>query len=325
MRAIEVREHGGPEVLRLVERPKPSPGAGELLIANQVWGVNFVDTQQRQGWPYHGPSVPFIPGIEAAGVVAEVGEGVKEYVVGDRVVYGGHHAEYMVAAVDGVVPVPDDVSLELAATVSTQGLTAHYLTHDAYPVHPGDWVLVHAAAGGVGRIATAYAKALGGNVIGGTSSDAKLDDVLATGADLAINVTDPGYVQHVLEASVGGCHAVYDSLGGSYFEPNLRCLRSRGDLVIYGLTTGPITPFDPSRLSGFFDSDLNGSLRVTWTTIPDYCPTPEAARARNHAVYADALAGIIPVRIAERFPLAEAAGAHRLMEKRPTGKILLTP
>lgn len=324
MRAIEVQEYGGPEVLRLVVRPKPRPAAGEVLIANQVWGVNFVDTQHRTAWPYNDRPVPFTPGIEAAGVVEEVGEGVVEFNVGDRVIYGGHHAEYMATATDGVVKIPDGVSLELAAAITTQGLTGHYLTHDAYPVRPGDWVLVHAAAGGVGRIVTAYAKYLGANVIGGTSSVAKLDSVLAAGADVAINVTDPGHVQRVLEKSDGGCHVVYDSLGGPYFEGNLRCLRERGDLVGYGLSAGPVTPFDPGRLSGFFDADLNGSLRVTWAAGRSFCPTPEAARARTHAVLADALAGVIPVRIAHRFPLAEAADAHRLLEKHPTGKVLLT-
>ena len=323
MRAIEVQEFGGPEVLRLVERPKPRPGSGELLIANQVCGVNFVDTQHRLGHPYNDRPVPLIPGIEAAGVVEQVGEGVVDFAVGDRVVYGGHYADYMTVAADGVSRVSDGVSLELAAVVSTQGVTGHYLTHDAYPVRPGDWVLIHAAAGGVGRHATAYAKARGGNVIGGTSSAAKLDDVRAAGADVAIDVTRPDYVAQVMEASGGGCHAVYDSLGGPYFEPNLRCLRPRGDLVVYGLTAGPISPFDPSRLSGFFDADMNGSLRITRATFRDYCPTPEVARARTHAVHRDAVAGRLPVRIAQRFPLEQAADAHRLMEKRPTGKVLL--
>ena len=190
-------------------------------------------------------------------------------------------------------------------------------------VRYGEWVLVHAAAGGVGRIVVAYAKALGGRVVGGTSDEATLDDVLAAGADIAVDVTDPEYVQQVLDATDGGCHVVYDSLGGQYLEPNLHCLRERGDLVGYGLAAGRIPPFDPGRLSGHFDADLNGSLRVMWAAGSSFNPTPAVARARAEAVLADALAGVIPVRVAGRFPLAQAAEAHRLMETRPTGKVLL--
>lgn len=325
MRAIEVQENGGPEVLRLVDQPTPRPAAGEVLIANQVWGVNFVDTQHRLGRPYRDRPVPFIPGIEAAGIVEEVGDGVADFAVGDRVVYGGNYADYMAIDADRVVGVPDEVDLELAAAVHLQGLTGHYLTHDAHPVRPGEWVLVHAAAGGVGRIATAYAKALGGNVIGGTSSDTKLTDVLAAGANVAINVRCPDYVERVREASAGGCHAVYDSLGGSYFEGNLRCLRERGDLVGYGLAAGPITPFDPGRLSGIFDADLRGSLRVMWAAGSSFSPAPDGLRARARTVLADAVAGAIPVRVAQRFPLEEVVAAHRLMENAPTGKVLLVP
>jgi NADPH2:quinone reductase len=323
MRAIEVHEYGGPEVLRLVELPAPTPGPGEVLIANQAWGINFVDTQHRQGEPYPDRALPFTPGIEAAGVVEALGRGVVGVAVGDRVLHDGHYVEYTVAAAHRLVGVPDGVSFELAVTVGTQGGTAHYLTHDAHPVLEGEWVLVHAAAGGVGRIVVAYAKELGGRVVGGTSDETKLGEVLATGADAAVNVTDPQYVRRVLDATGGGCHVVYDSLGGRFFEPNLHCLRERGDLVGYGLAAGRIPPFDPGRLSGHFDADLNGSLRVMWAAGSSFSPTRDVARARTNAVFADALAGVVPARVAGRFPLAEAADAHRLMATRPTGKVLM--
>lgn len=260
MQAIEVQEYGGPEVLRLVEVATPEPAGGEVLIANQAWGINFVDTQHRQGRPYTDRAVPFMPGIEAAGVVEAIGQGVVDVAVGDRVLHDGHYAEYTVAAADRVVGVPDDVSLELAVTVGTQGGTGHYLTHDAHAVGDGEWVLVHAAAGGVGRIVVAYAKALGGRVVGVTSEDAKLDDVLAAGADVAVNVTDPQYVQRVLDATGGGCHVVYDSLGGQYFENTLRCLRERGDLVGYGLAAG-------------------GGRPLSRRSVPNGCTSTEAKAA----------------------------------------------
>jgi NADPH2:quinone reductase len=328
MLAIEIRQCGGPEVLRAVERPRPIPGDNQVLIEQRAIGVNFVDLQHREGRPYPALPLPLVPGIEAAGVVVAVGAMVSTFAKGDRVAFGGPmpgaYAEY--AAIDAglVVPVPLGLGLDAAAAILMQGMTAHYLTHDAHPAKPGEWVLVHAAAGGVGRIIVAYAKSLGANVIGCSRSDGRLDEILRFGADAALNIDRADFGKKVREIT-GGCHAVYDSLGGSYFEANLGCLRTRGDMVVYGLAAGQIAPFDPARLSGFYDADFGGSLRITWTALGDHVAAPEALRARAKSVFDDVLGGVLPLRIAEKLPLRSAADAHRAMAGGVSGKYLLIP
>jgi NADPH2:quinone reductase len=325
MRVIEVRDFGGPERLELVERPVPTPGPGQAMVEHRAIGVNFVDLQHRSGTPYP-MTVPFVPGTEAAGVVAALGDGVTEFAVGDRVAYvsmPGVYADAAVLAADELVPVPDGLSLDLAAASLMQGMTAHYLTHDAHRVAEGEWVLVHAAAGGVGRLAVAYARSLGASVVGTTSSERRRALIEAAGA-VAMDVRSPALVDDVL-AATGGVHAVYDSLGGPYFESNLRMLRARGDLVIYGLAAGAIEPFDPGRLSGFYDEDLHGSLGIRWTTLGDHTATPAALRARAGAVFSDVLTGLLPVRVAGTYGLPDAAEAHRAMAAGVNGKLLLVP
>jgi NADPH:quinone reductase len=328
MRAAVVSEFGGPEVLRITEVAVPEPKPDEVLIEHRAIGVNFVDLQHRQGAPYP-VTLPLVPGIEAAGVVAKAGSAVAELRVGDHVAYGGPmagvYAELAAVPADRVIPLPADVPFETAAAVTLQGMTAHYLSHDAYPIRAGDRVMIHAASGGVGGLLLAYAKSLGAMVVGTTSDPDKLALIRARGADHALLVTDADLVAKVRELT-GGCHAVYDSLGGPFFEPGLRTLRHRGAMVVYGLAAGRVPPLDVNALSGNFGGESKGSLQVAWTSLGDFTHTRAELLARAGSVYADAASGVIPVRIAERFPLAEAAGAHRRFGSlSAAGKVLLLP
>ncbi len=192
---------------------------------------------------------------------------MSEFKVGDRVAFAGPmpgtYAEYAALDAGLVVPVPDAMGANDAAAILMQGLTAHYLTHDAHRMRAGEWAFVHAAAGGVGRLVATYARTMGARVMGGTTQSHKLNTIRSNGADEAVDIREPGLALRAREISGGGCAVVFDSVGGRYFEENLRCLAARGDLVVYGMSDGTIPPFDVARLSGFYDSDLNGSLRVS--------------------------------------------------------------
>jgi NADPH:quinone reductase len=329
MLTMQVQAFGGPEVLTPVEAQIPVAGPGQVLIEQKAIGVNFVDLQHRSGKPYP-MTVPFVPGIEAAGLIAALGEGVAGFAVGDRVAYGGPmpgaYGQFVSIAADRVIPLPLGTDFETATAVTLQGMTAHYLSHDAHPIAPGQWVFVHAASGGVGTILAQYAKAMGAQVIGGTSDAGKLKGILERGADHAVLVTEPGLADTVRGLSGGGVHAVYDSLGGPYFDMGLKMLRARGSNVVYGLAAGPIPPIDVSILSGFYGTGNRGSIKVSWTSLGDHTETHQDLISRAHAVYADAQNGLFEVRVAEVIPLAEAARAHagfNAMTAR--GKIILRP
>lgn len=329
MLTMQVQAFGGPEALVPVEAPVPVAGPGQVLIEQKAIGVNFVDLQHRSGKPYP-MTVPFVPGIEAAGVIAALGEGVAGFAVGDRVAYGGPmpgaYGQFVSIAADRVVPLPPGTDFDTAAAVTLQGMTAHYLSHDAHPIMPGQWVFVHAASGGVGTILAQYAKAMGARVIGGTSDAGKLAGILERGADHAILVTESGLADKVRELTGGGVHAVYDSLGGPYFDMGLKMLRARGSNVVYGLAAGPIPTIDVSILSGFYGTGNRGSIKVSWTSLGDHTETHEDLISRAHAVYADARNGLFDVRIAEVIPLAEAARAHAGFNAiTARGKIILRP
>jgi NADPH2:quinone reductase len=328
MRAIRIDRFGGPDELRLVEIPEPTPGPGEALVRHGAIGVNFVDTQHRAGAPYT-VALPLIPGTEAAGVVAAVGPEVTEVRVGDRVAYigmPGVYAEYAAVPAAQLVPVPNELSLLLAAAALLQGTTAHYLSHSTYPLGPDDTALIHAAAGGVGRLLVQFAKRREARVIAVVSSEAKAQVAQSDGADHVI-VGARGFAGQARQLTGGrGVDVVYDSVGQATFEESLATLRPRGLLAAYGQASGPVPPFDIVSLAGFSRAPGNGSLFITWSSNSDYAATREELLWRAGEVFTGILEGSLRVEVANSFALAEAAAAHRLLEGRDvTGKLLLLP
>lgn len=321
MRAIQVHATGGPEVLTLdADVPVPQPGAGEVLIKVEASGVNFIDVYHRIG--RYAQPLPFIPGTEAAGVVATIGSGVADFRPGDRVagyVGSGSYAEYVRAPVTRVVTVPDSLDLKSAAAALIQGLTAHYLVYDTYPVKPGNTVLVHAAAGGVGLLLTQIAKRRGARVIATVSTEAKAQLAHEAGADEVILYSQTNFEIEVKRLTAGqGLDCVYDSVGQTTFDKSLNCLRPLGYLVLYGAASGPVPPVDPILLMN------KGSLFLTRPTLGHYIATPAAMRQRAADLFGWIGTGELKLRLEHTYPLAEAAQAHRDLEARATtGKLLL--
>ena len=320
MYAIRVAATGGPEVLVLAEVDPPVPGPGEVLLQVAAAGVNFIEIYQRLG-RYPLP-LPFTPGSEAAGTVAGTGPGVDTVRVGDRVgsvAVAGSYAQLAVVPAAAVVPVPDGVDTTVAAAALLQGMTAHYLLHDSYPVRPGDTVLVHAAAGGVGLLLTQLATALGARVLATTSTPAKAELARAAGAAEVLGYD--GFAARVRELTGGaGVAAVYDGVGQATFEQSLASVRRRGVLVLYGAASGPVPPFDLARLAPA------GSLSVTRPTLADFVADPAELAGRAGDVLGRVTDGTLDVRIHHEYPLAEAARAHEdLAGRGTTGKLLLLP
>jgi NADPH:quinone reductase len=323
MDAIVVRAHGGPEQLVLADVPVPEPGPGHVRVGLTAVGVNYIDVYVRNGyypWP-----LPRTPGAEGAGVVTAVGPDVTSVRVGDRVAsvnLEGAYAQQSLVAADRVVSIPEQVSDELAAAALLQGLTAHYLLHDSYPVRPGDPVLVHAAAGGMGLLLTQIATRLGARVIGTVSTEEKARLARAAGAVEVIRYggADVDVAAEVRRLTGGtGVAAVYDGVGKDTFEASLAALRIRGTLVLFGAASGPVPPFDPQRLQHA------GSLMLTRPTLSHFIADPAELSRRADDLFAW-IADVLDIRIHERYPLAEAARAHTDLEsRRTTGKLLLVP
>lgn len=328
MKAIIVSQHGSPDVLQLRDVPVPRPLPNEVLIHNHFVGVNFVDTQHRAGSCYP-VALPLIPGTEASGIVAAVGSNVLDFRIADRVAYagymGGNYAEYTCVPQDRLVSIPDAMPLEHAAASLLQGLTAYILVHQVYPLQSGDVALIHASAGGVGLFLVQMARQLGAVVIGTTSSAQKALLVRQTGAEHVIVYTQADFADAVMQIThEQGVSVVFDGVGGSMFEKNLRVLRTRGHLVSFGLANGKPTPLDISRLSGITGTKNRGSLSVTWASVNDYLTTTEHLRACADAVFSLVLCGQLRLQITGVFPLEQAVQAHRLLESRATsGKLLL--
>ena len=320
MKAIQIAQTGGPEVLRLADVPDPSPGPGQVLVRLSAIGINFVDTYHRGG--LYPRAVPFVPGGEGAGEVVAVGDGVSGVAAGDRVAstdLAGAYAELAVVGADRLVPLPAGVPDEVAAAVLLQGMTAHYLLHDSYPVHAGDPVLVHAAAGGMGLLLSQWGRALGARVIGTASTPEKVELARSAGANPVLAYD--GFAAAVRDLTDGdGVAAVYDGVGRATFDESLASLRRHGVLVLYGQSSGPVPPFDLNRLNG------GGSLYVTRPTLGHFVSTPAELLSRAGDVLGRVAAGNLSVRIGGRYPLAEAARAHEDLEaRRTTGKLLLIP
>lgn len=319
MRAIRVHEPGGPDAMRLEEVPVPEPGPGEARVRLAYSGVNFIDTYHRSGL-YPLP-IPFTPGSEGAGVVDAVGEGVETVNVGDRVAYAGRpgsYAEQAIVPADRLVPVPDDVSLDLAAAVMLQGMTAHYLSHSTYPLGPDDIALVHAAAGGVGLLLVQLAKGRGARVIGTVSTEEKAELARGAGADDVVFYTRENFREAVMRLTDGrGVDVVYDAVGRTTFDDSLDSLRPRGMLVSYGQSSGPVPPMDPLRLS-------RASLFFTRPVLGHYTADRDELLGRASDLFELIGKGELSIRIDRTLPLAEAPEAHRLLEGRQTaGKLLL--
>ncbi|MES9601605.1 zinc-binding dehydrogenase [Actinomadura sp. NPDC000929] len=320
MRAIVITRTGGPEVLEASERPDPVPGPGEVLIDVAAAGVNFIDVYYRTG--AYPQETPYTPGVEAAGTVAAVGEGVREFSAGDRVAWAnvqGGYAEKAVVPADKVVPVPGGVGLEDAAASLLQGMTAHYLTRSTYPVREGDTVLVHAGAGGMGLLLTQAAVSLGARVIATASTPEKESLAKDAGADATMGYD--GFPERVRELTGGeGVAVVYDGVGAPTFDGSLESLRRRGTLALYGAAGGPVPPFDPQRLN------RAGSVFLTRPSLAHYVEERAELLERAADVYAWVESGAVKVHIGRRYDLAEAAAAHADLEaRRSTGKLLLIP
>jgi len=324
MRVIEIERRGGPEVLNVAEHPAPEPGPGQIVAEVAAAGVNYMDIYQREGVGGYRPPLPFVTGGEGAGTVVAIGSGVTGMAVGDRVAWvaPGSYAEQVVLPADRVVPVPDGISTEVAAAAILQGMTAHYLVTSTYPVRPGDVVVIHAAAGGVGLLLTQMAKRRGGIVIAtcsGGQDGEKAGLAHNAGAD---HVTGYDRFRAVAgEVSGGmGAHVVYDGVGRATFDDSLAALRPRGMLVVYGAASGQVPPLDIQRLNG------GGSLFVTRPTLAHYVADPEELRWRAGEVFGWIAKGELKVRIGGRYPLADAAQAQQdLAARRTTGKLLLIP
>ncbi len=321
MRAIRVTEVGDPNVLTCVDAPMPEPGAGEARVRIEVAGVNFIDTYHRRGW-YPLP-LPFTPGVEGAGVVDAVGEGVTEVAVGDAVAYGmstGSYAEYAIVPSRVLVKRGDGVDAQNGAAAMIQGMTAHYLACSTYPLKEGDSCLVHAAAGGTGALLVQIAKLRGARVIGTVSTEEKERIARAAGADEVIRYTEVDFAEAVRDLTGGeGLEVVYDSVGIATFDKSLDCLKPRGYMVLFGQASGVVPTLDPQILN------QKGSLFLTRPTLASHMLTRSELEGRANDIFNWIAEGQLEIRIDRTFPLDDAEGAHTYLEARQTkGKVLLT-
>jgi NADPH2:quinone reductase len=320
MKAVIMAHTGGPEVLGLGEMPRPEPGQGEARVKIEYAGVNFIDVYGRKGL-YSGV-LPRVLGDEAAGVVDSVGQGVTEVKPGDRVVYAmqtGSYAQYAVVHAWRLVPIPAAVSARDAAAVLLQGMTAHYLATSTYPLGAADTALVHAAAGGTGRLLVQVAKRRGARVIGTVSTAEKEKIAREGGADEVIRYTETEFDVEARRLTNGrGVDVVYDSVGRATFERSLGSLRPRGYMVLFGQSSGPVPPFDPQVLN------RKGSLYLTRPMLGHYIPNRDELLKRAEEVLNWMSSGSLDVRVDKVFPLADAGRAHEYLEGRHTmGKVLL--
>ena len=320
MKTIQVKEHGGPEKLELVDVPKPAPGPRQALVKIAASGVNFIDVYFRTG--LYKAELPITLGSEGAGTVESVGPDVTEVAPGDRVAYAmarGSYAEYAVVPSAQLVKIPAGVDFQQAAAAMLQGMTAHYLTHSTFPLKQSDTCLVHAAAGGVGLLLVQMARRIGARVFGTVSTEAKAELARGAGAQEVILYTQQDFEAEVKRLTGGrGVDVVYDSVGATTFMKSLGCLRPRGLLALFGQSSGPVPPFDPNILNG------KGSLFLTRPSLAHHCLTRDELLWRAGDVLGWVASGDLKLRMVHTYPLAEAAQAHRDLESRKTsGKLLL--
>jgi len=322
MKIIQISKTGGPEVMELVDAPMPAPGPKQALVKIAASGVNFIDVYFRIG--LYKAELPFTPGNEGSGTVEAVGPDVTEVKPGDRVAYAMHrgsYAEYAVVPSAVLVKLPDHVDFHQGAAVMLQGMTAHYLTHSSYPLKKGDTCLIHAAAGGAGRLAVQMAKMLGATVYGTAGTDEKAAIAKSAGADEVIVYTRQDFVAEVKALTGGkGLDVVYDSVGQSTFLKGLDIIRPRGMMVLFGQSSGAVSPFDPSLLN------QKGSLFLTRPSLAHHCATRDELLWRAGDVLGWIASGKLELRIDKTYALGDAPQAHRDLEGRKTaGKLLLLP
>lgn len=322
MKLVRIYKYGGPEVLRYEDAPVPDPTPGAARVKIEAIGLNFIDTYQRGG-VYKLP-LPFTPGNEAAGIVDAVGQGVTEFKVGDRVAYGmvnGADAEYTVVPAEKLVPIPDGLDTTTAAAAMIQGLTAHYLTHDTFPLKQGDTALIHAAAGGTGQLVVQMAKQLGARVIGTAGTEQKAALAKAAGADEVIIYTQQDFEEEVKRLTDNkGVDVVYDAVGRDTFDKSVACLRPRGTMVLFGQASGVVPPLDPLAVLG------KASLFLTRPYLSHYIATRQELLQRANAVFHEVQEGTLKIEIGRTFKLENVAEAHKALAGRlTTGKVLLIP
>jgi NADPH2:quinone reductase len=322
MKGVRVHAPGGPEVLRFEPLPDPTPGPDQVVVRQEAIGVNFIDVYHRAG--LYPRTYPFTPGMEGAGAVAAVGPGVTEFAAGDRVTFsgvGGSYAEQIAVPARQLVKIPAGVDATIAAAAMLQGTTAHFLVHSTYPLKTGEWALVHAAAGGVGLLLVQMARRLGAHVIATVGTEDKARLAREAGAEHVIIYTQQDFEAETKRITGGrGVQVVYDSVGKTTFDKSVNVLAPRGYMVLYGQSSGPVPPVDPQMLN------TKGSLFLTRPTGGHYLATRDELLWRTGDVFKWIQSGELHVRIGHRFPLADAAEAHRALEGRQTtGKVLLIP
>jgi NADPH:quinone reductase len=320
--AVEAQRTGGPEVLRVVERPTPEPGPGQIRVRHHAIGLNFIDTYQRTG--LYPMAMPAVLGQEGAGVVDALGEGVAGWTIGERVAYSGQtgaYAQFHVVSAARAVRLPEAISFEVAAASLLKGMTAEFLLHRCYPLKAGEPILVHAAAGGVGTILVQWAKRIGALVIGTVGSAEKARLAAANGCDHVILYRDEDVAARVREITGGaGVRVAYDSVGRDTFEGTLASVGRRGMFVSYGNASGPAPAVEPGRLS------RAGSLFLTRPTLFDYIATPGELALSAGALFAVIESGVVKIEIGQTFALTDARKAHEALEARETiGASLLIP
>lgn len=322
MKAIRIHTFGGPEVLQYDEVAEPTPKPGEAVVKIDAAGVNFIDTYHRTG--VYKISLPVTLGLEGAGTVSAIGNGVDGIKVGDRVAYSGVFGSYAQASAvpaDRLVPLPSNVNTKLGAAIMLQGMTAHYLVFSTYPLKSGDTCLVHAGAGGVGLLLTQIAKMRGARVITTVSTDEKAALSRDAGADEVVLYTRQDFEAEVKRITNGkGVQVVYDSVGQTTFLKSLNCLAARGMMVLLGQSSGSVPPVDPQLLA------QKGSLFLTRPTLANYIARREELLQRSSDLFNWIGAGKLKVRMEFEFPLQKAADAHKALEgRKTTGKVLLVP
>jgi NADPH2:quinone reductase len=322
-KAIRMYETGGPEVLRWEDFDPGRPAAGEALVRHEAVGLNFIDVYHRTG-TYPLPSLPAVPGVEGAGIVEEIGEGVTEFSVGDRVAYSeppGAYAETRLIPAHRLVKLPDAISAQQGAAMMLQGMTARYLLHGCYNVKAGDTILIHAAAGGVGSIVCQWANHLGATVIGTVGSEDKAELARAHGCHHAILYNEEDFAERTREITAGkGVDVVYDSVGQATFMKSLDCLRPMGMMVSFGQSSGLVPAFDPGRLAA------KGSLFLTRPSLMTYTAERDALLEHARDLFEVVQSGAVKIEIRQTYPLSEASRAHQDLEARKTtGSTILIP
>jgi NADPH:quinone reductase len=322
MKAIQVQQYGGPESLLLVDIPAPAPKPNEAIVKISAAGVNFIDVYFREG--RYPSTLPLVCGQEGSGVVSEIGRDVQSFKPGDRVAYTsipGSYAEFVAVPADRLVKVPDGISDQQSAAAMLQGMTAHYLVYDTFPLKKGQTALIHAAAGGVGLLLVQLAKNIGAQVIATAGSEEKGKLARDAGADEVVLYAQQDFEEETKRITRGeGVHVIYDGVGKTTFEKDLNILRRRGYLVLFGASSGAVPPFDLARLG------QKGSLFVTRPTLGSYITTHEELQQRATDVLSMISSGKLKLRIGHTYPLRDAQQAHRDLEgRKTTGKLLLLP